>query len=63
MIPWIAWGRGVAPGALNGVPIQTMDTAATVLWLLGVKAPDAWAAAPVTTAFRNPADPTRLSTN
>ena len=51
-IPWIAWGRGVAPGALDSVPIQTMDTAATVLWLLGVASPPDAAATPVTAAFR-----------
>ena len=33
-IPWIVWGAGVHSGdALSG--IHTMDTAATVLWLLG----------------------------
>src|SRR5262245_45537106 len=35
-IPWIAWGQGVRPRALDQPGIRTMDTAATVLWLLGV---------------------------
>jgi arylsulfatase A-like enzyme len=33
-IPWIVWGRGVLPGELRG-EVRTVDTAATVLWLLG----------------------------
>lgn len=49
-IPWIVWGRGVAPGA-NPEPIKTMDTAATVLWLLGARAPDAWSGRAATGAF------------
>ena len=51
MIPWIAWGRGVSAGLLRDLPIQTFDTAPTVLWLLGVETPDGWDGAPVTTAF------------
>lgn len=39
LIPWIAWGAGVASGEVAG-PVSTMDTAATVLWLLGVSEPD-----------------------
>ena len=50
-IPWIAWGQGVSAGLLQGVPIQTFDTAPTVLWLLGVEEPDAWDGTPVTQAF------------
>lgn len=50
-IPWIAWGRSVAPATLHR-PVQTFDTAATVLWLLGVQKPASWAGTPVTEAFR-----------
>ena len=40
-IPWIVWGAGVQRGdTLTG--IRTMDTAATVLWMLGLDAPPAW---------------------
>lgn len=53
-IPWIAWGRGVIPGQLNGRAIHTMDTAATVLWLLGVKEPSDWVGTPVVAAFNTP---------
>lgn len=49
-IPWIAWGRGVQPGPLHS-RVQTVDTAATVLWLLGLREPLGWAGVPVTTAF------------
>ena len=50
-IPWIAWGRGVKPGLLAESSIRTMDTAATVLWLLAVDRPDDWAGHPVFEAF------------
>jgi len=50
-IPWIAWGRGVKPGQLSPSSVRTMDTAATVLWLLSIERPTDWAGQPVTTAF------------
>jgi arylsulfatase A-like enzyme len=53
-IPWIAWGQGVKPGALE-FSIRTMDTASTVLWLLGLTEPTDWAGTPVTQAFDAPA--------
>ena len=50
-IPWIAWGQGVKdPGAMEGA-VQTMDTAATALWLLGVSEPSNWTGQPVTDAY------------
>jgi arylsulfatase A-like enzyme len=49
-IPWIAWGRGVHAGQI-GNEIETIDTAATVLWLLGVPPPEQWDGTPVTHAF------------
>jgi len=57
-IPWIAWGQGANAGLLKDVPIQTFDTAPTVLWLLGLETPDEWDGAPVTKAFHVPATPT-----
>lgn len=51
LIPWIAWGRGVKPGSLAGSTVKTMDTAATVLWLMGLSEPADWAGAPITSAF------------
>jgi arylsulfatase A-like enzyme len=51
-IPWIAWGRGVAAGPLTDIQIATIDTAPTVLWLLGVTEPEAWDGTPVVKAFR-----------
>jgi arylsulfatase A-like enzyme len=51
MIPWIAWGQGVKPGTLTAATIRTMDTAATVLWLLGVAEPPDWAGQPVRAAY------------
>jgi arylsulfatase A-like enzyme len=49
-IPWIAWGRGVNGGEL-ATPVETTDTAATVLWLLGVDTPEGWDGSPITDAF------------
>jgi predicted AlkP superfamily pyrophosphatase or phosphodiesterase len=51
MIPWIAWGQGVKPGPLAESTVRTMDTAATVLWLLAVDRPSDWAGRPVIDAF------------
>lgn len=53
-IPWIAWGRGVRPGALHTSSVITMDTASTVLWLLGLTEPTDWAGAPLVDAFDAP---------
>lgn len=50
-IPWIAWGRGVAPGEITAHAVRTMDTASTVLFLLGVDAPRNWMGVPVRPAF------------
>ena len=51
-IPWIAWGQGVMPGAINSDEgIDTFDTAATVLYLLGIERPSAWAGSPILPAF------------
>jgi arylsulfatase A-like enzyme len=50
-IPWIAWGQGVKPGLLSSASIRTMDTASTVLWLLGVETPKDWAGQAVTRAY------------
>ena len=49
-IPWIAWGKGVQAGLLRG-EIDTVDTASTVLWLLGVREPEAWDGVPIVEAF------------
>ena len=35
-IPWIAWGKGVKKGFAITAPVNTCDTAATALWLLGL---------------------------
>jgi len=51
-IPWIVWGQGVQHGdTLSGIHI--MDTAATVLWLLGVDEPANWVGHPVSRAFES----------
>ena len=50
-IPWIAWGQGVKQGELRESSIRTMDTAATVLWLLALDEPAEWAGRAVVEAF------------
>lgn len=56
-IPWIVWGSGVTQGdTLTGV--RTMDTAATVMWMLGVDAPGNWTGRAQVSAF-DPALATR----
>lgn len=42
LIPWIAWGDGIPVGARIEAPISTVDTAATVLALLGRAIPPTW---------------------
>ena len=50
-IPWIAWGRAVHPGVLTDATVRTIDTASTVLFLLGVDSPSGWQAKPIAAAF------------
>jgi predicted AlkP superfamily pyrophosphatase or phosphodiesterase len=50
-IPWIIWGRGVRPGTRLSSGVRTTDTAATVLWLLGVAVPETWSGRPVMQAL------------
>jgi predicted AlkP superfamily pyrophosphatase or phosphodiesterase len=51
-IPWIAWGKGVKPGMLESSTIRTMDTASTVLWVLGLREPSEWAGEALTAAYQ-----------
>lgn len=50
-IPWIAWGKGVRKKFAITDPVYTCDTAATVLWLLGLNSPGEMAGRPVLSAF------------
>jgi predicted AlkP superfamily pyrophosphatase or phosphodiesterase len=49
-IPWIASGPGIKAGELT-TPIQTMDTAATAAYALGLPIPPEWDGIPVLEAF------------
>jgi predicted AlkP superfamily pyrophosphatase or phosphodiesterase len=49
-IPWIVYGAGVAPGKLPP-GIRTVDTAATILWLLGSERPARFEGRPIVEAF------------
>jgi predicted AlkP superfamily pyrophosphatase or phosphodiesterase len=51
-IPWIAWGQGVKECFTITAPVNTCDTAATTLWLLGVPPIAAMDGAPVISAFK-----------
>jgi arylsulfatase A-like enzyme len=50
-IPWIAWGRGVRQGVLDQPTVRTMDTAATVLWVLGLTEQSDWVGEAVIRAY------------
>jgi predicted AlkP superfamily pyrophosphatase or phosphodiesterase len=50
-IPWVVWGKGVKRGVKIVGPVTTCDTAATVLWLLGIEPPRSFDGKPVLTAF------------
>jgi predicted AlkP superfamily pyrophosphatase or phosphodiesterase len=50
-IPWVAWGRNVNKGFAITAPVNTCDTAATALWLLGIPIPASFDGKPVTSAF------------
>jgi predicted AlkP superfamily pyrophosphatase or phosphodiesterase len=50
-IPWIAYGAHVKSGFTITQPVVTYDTAATALWLLGIKIPDNFDGQPVASAF------------
>lgn len=52
-IPWIVSGLGVVPGELT-IPIQTMDTAATAAYALGLPLQAEWEGIPVYEAFGQP---------
>jgi predicted AlkP superfamily pyrophosphatase or phosphodiesterase len=62
LIPWIAHGRGVVPGP-TPERIRTVDTAATVLWLLGVPLPPWLEGRPITEAFTRLPNPGPGSTS
>jgi predicted AlkP superfamily pyrophosphatase or phosphodiesterase len=51
-IPWIVWGQGVKNHFTITTPVNTCDTAATALWLLGVPSLAAMDGLPVTSAFK-----------
>ena len=51
-IPWIIAGPGVAKGHEIVVPVNTYDTAATLAYAFGLKAPDVWIGRPVLEAFQ-----------
>lgn len=51
-IPWIVWGQGVRKGLTITAPVNTCDTAATTLWLLGLSPPMPLAGVVVPSAFK-----------
>lgn len=50
-IPWIAWGAAAKKHYWIQDKVNTCDTAATALWLLGVPVPSNWDGKPVVKAF------------
>jgi predicted AlkP superfamily pyrophosphatase or phosphodiesterase len=51
-ILWIAWGKDVRKGYEIVVPVNTCDTAATALWLLGLSPASKLDGVPVSSAFK-----------
>jgi predicted AlkP superfamily pyrophosphatase or phosphodiesterase len=51
-IPWIIWGQGVKKHFTITAPVNTCDTAATALWLLGVQPLTTMAGTPGISAFK-----------
>ena len=49
-VPFIVYGHGVRAGEINDVVVN-YDVAATIAWILGVEAPQAWRGQPVKAAF------------
>ena len=54
-IPWVVSGPGVQPKALT-MPVNTMDTAATAAFMLGLPIPPEWDGVPVYEAFGLPVE-------
>lgn len=51
LIPWITWGNISRKNFTITKGIKTQDTAATSLWLLGIKVPEEWQGVPVEEPF------------
>ena len=58
-IPWIAFGAGIQPAALNS-SITTIDTASTAAFALGLEIPAEWDGIPVYEAFGLPIEKTSI---
>ena len=58
-IPWIISGPRVVPGQLTEA-VHTMDTAATIAFVLGLSIPPEWDGVPVFEAFGLPVPPWRI---
>ncbi len=62
-IPWICWGKGVPKGVKIHHTVNTYDTAATALALLGLRVPSHWDGKPVPevlASFKTPGKPTTV---
>jgi arylsulfatase A-like enzyme len=53
-IPWISWGKGIRAAHDIVGAVRTMDTAATILQVLGVAVPVEWVGLPVGEALTTP---------
>ncbi len=51
-IPWIASGPGVAKGKEIKTPVNILDIAPTVAYVLGMKTPECWIGQPIKAAFQ-----------
>jgi arylsulfatase A-like enzyme len=61
-IPWIASGAGIKPRQLTSA-INTVDTAATAAFALGLPIPAEWDGVPIYEAFGLPVEKTSVGCN
>ncbi len=52
-VPWILYGKSIKQKGEIKTNIMVYDTASTIAWVFGLKAPDAWIGKPVKPLFRS----------
>ena len=51
-IPWVIYGKNIAPKGKLDTTIMTYDTAATIAYLLGLETPEFWRGKAVTEVLK-----------
>lgn len=60
-VPMFIYGPGVAHGMEITAPVNNMDIASTVAWILGLKQPDAWTGRPIDYVFSSRSEKDHLT--